>query len=684
MTDFVYVSELMKRVDDSITKFADADAPVLVTGESGTGKEVVARLLHERSARRDAPFVPVNCSGITENLFESEVFGHVKGAFTGADKDKKGLVEATARGTFFLDEVGELPPSLQPKLLRFVQERAFLPVGAVELRPFDGRLVAATNAPLDRLVREGRFRLDLRQRLHVLSIHLPPLRDRPEDLQPLAYGFLQARQGKGRRGPTRLTEEAMTRLRAHKWPGNVRELHNTLERAAVHARDGAVIDVEHLQFVDEVDMQGANQPAADVLGLLDLVLRDASSYDLGAYLGHQGRVSREKTVRSFLRLLGEASPEITAEFRRRLTAGDRAKLGAKLGQTPRSRRALDELFSSLGVLGPGPSTVSFEAVGAPPERPPGDLPPRSVQQLDALDALLPRLNAHFLDEANLGGRGYRPTPSHAHAFGFTAGPISLTLESTAPAADLRPAIDRAEAGLLAEGRESNLLAELSRDPQFEGQGLRLVGRRLYFTEILARREAFLASHAEPLPPVVSASGVLVVHGSRGTEGALLLHLRSAKSRTYPKRLHTLGGALEPSRDGSNFEECFLREVREELNDQSLSVWITDTLKLVACEPPTGFFQVVFFGAVHQRGPWRSDWWEGHPIAVPFTELPNVLLDDELVPTGKLHVMAWLAAGTPGATTPRFGPDGALDPSQVLELVLAERCTYDADMAIRTS
>jgi len=224
---------------------APTDSTVLITGESGTGKEVIARYIHELSRRGDATFASINCGALPESLLESELFGHVKGAFTGAVKDKSGLFTAAAGGTFFLDEIGETTPATQVKLLRVLQHREVIPVGATDAQPIDVRLVAATNRDLEEEIKRGNFRSDLFYRLNVIALHLPPLRDRRDDIPLLAESFL-ARSGEQRgEGPKRLTAAAAEALQEYAWPGNVRELENALERAVILS-SGATIDVAAL------------------------------------------------------------------------------------------------------------------------------------------------------------------------------------------------------------------------------------------------------------------------------------------------------------------------------------------------------------------------------------------------------------------------------------------------------
>ncbi len=214
---------------------APTDSTVLITGESGTGKEVIARHIHKLSERDGGPFVSINCGALPENLLESELFGHTRGSFTGAVKDKDGLMVAARGGTFFLDEVAEMSPGLQVKFLRALQEREVVPVGATEAVKTDVRIIAATNRDLDREIRAGSFRSDLYYRLNVISMHIPPLRERMDDIPLLAEHFLNRLNTTRRngRGPVRLTDEGLAALQVYDWPGNVRELENALERAVI-------------------------------------------------------------------------------------------------------------------------------------------------------------------------------------------------------------------------------------------------------------------------------------------------------------------------------------------------------------------------------------------------------------------------------------------------------------------
>ena len=219
---------------------APSDSTILITGESGAGKEVIAGFIHALSDRGDGPFVSINCGALPENLLESELFGHVKGSFTGAVRDKQGLLAAARGGTFFLDEVGEMSPATQVKLLRAIQAREVIPVGATDPIAVDVRIIAATNRDLDEEIRRGTFRSDLFYRLNVIPLHLPPLRERREDIPLLAEYFLQRFAEVRDRTPPRLTPEALTALQEYDWPGNVRELENAIERAMVLSDGGDI------------------------------------------------------------------------------------------------------------------------------------------------------------------------------------------------------------------------------------------------------------------------------------------------------------------------------------------------------------------------------------------------------------------------------------------------------------
>jgi DNA-binding NtrC family response regulator len=238
-------SPVICRVYELVSRAANTDATVLVSGESGTGKELVARAIHYGSARASAPFVPVNCAGIPDGLVESELFGHVKGAFTSATTNRLGLFAAADGGTIFLDEIGELAPATQAKLLRVLQEQEVQMVGADRARKVDVRVIAATNKDLAALVARGAYREDLFYRIHVVTIDLPPLRDRGEDVILLAQYFLGRISAQSGRPVPRLTDRLIEALSTYSWPGNVRELQNLLQRLTI-LTDGDELDVTHL------------------------------------------------------------------------------------------------------------------------------------------------------------------------------------------------------------------------------------------------------------------------------------------------------------------------------------------------------------------------------------------------------------------------------------------------------
>lgn len=230
---------------DIVRHVAETEGTVLVRGESGSGKELIAQAIHKESHRRDGPFVAVNCAALSPGLLESELFGHVKGAFTGAVKDRPGVFMRAHRGTLFLDEVAELPLELQAKLLRVLQERSFVPVGGTRSIEVDVRIVAATHRSLRTEVSEGRFREDLMYRLRVIPLYLPPLRERAGDIEVLLHHFLERAAGRIHRKVESIEPEAMRALLDHGWPGNVRELINVVEYAAIVGR-GPVVEIRHL------------------------------------------------------------------------------------------------------------------------------------------------------------------------------------------------------------------------------------------------------------------------------------------------------------------------------------------------------------------------------------------------------------------------------------------------------
>jgi two-component system response regulator HydG len=233
-------SRALRELNEQIGPVARSGAPVLITGESGSGKERVARMLHEQSLRAAGPWVAINCAALPEALLESELFGHEKGAFSGAVQAKRGLFEAAHGGTLFLDEIGDMPLNLQAKLLRVLQEGEVRRVGATQTQKFDARVIAATHQPLEERVAQGSFRQDLLFRLEVIRLRVPPLRERGEDIPALANAFLQSSAARMEKPVSGFSEEALDVLLRHTWPGNVRELANAVERAVVFAQEERV------------------------------------------------------------------------------------------------------------------------------------------------------------------------------------------------------------------------------------------------------------------------------------------------------------------------------------------------------------------------------------------------------------------------------------------------------------
>lgn len=250
---FVYQSQYMHGLLEQARRFAATSATILLLGESGTGKELMARYIHDHSSRTSQPCVTVNCAAFQENLIESELFGHENGAFTGAVRQREGCIEAARGGTLFLDEIGELPMSVQAKLLRVLEEHEFSRVGSHVVRRVQARIIAATNRDLARDVAEGRFREDLYHRLDVLSLRIAPLREHPQDIPALATHFVTRLASEGETHVSGIAAEAMKQLKDYHWPGNVRQLRNTIHRACV------ISDDEHIQTFE------LNQPATHAL-----------------------------------------------------------------------------------------------------------------------------------------------------------------------------------------------------------------------------------------------------------------------------------------------------------------------------------------------------------------------------------------------------------------------------------
>jgi len=293
----VGVSSVMQRVFNLVNNAADSDAPVIIYGESGTGKELIAHAVHEISNRRDFPYIKVNCAALNESLLESELFGHIKGAFTTAIQDRKGRFEAADRGCIFLDEIGDLPLATQVKLLRVLEEKIIERVGDNSPIPINVRIISATNKDLMQMVREGEFREDFFYRINVIPIHIPPVRERNGDIALLAESFFRQLQLKTEKNIKRISKRAMNLLLQYNWPGNVRELRSTFEYAFVTCQ-GAAIRSEDLppviqnyknrakesrsvepilsdkkqrqkqELMDALDAAGGNQSqAADILGV---------------------------------------------------------------------------------------------------------------------------------------------------------------------------------------------------------------------------------------------------------------------------------------------------------------------------------------------------------------------------------------------------------------------------------
>jgi DNA-binding NtrC family response regulator len=255
---FVCASSAMSRVVDQIQRLQGNDLTVLITGESGTGKELVARAIHVGSPRSAAVFLPYNCTTTTRELADSQLFGHRRGAFTGAVSDQPGLVRTAAGGTLFLDEVGDLPLDVQPKLLRFLEQGEIMPVGEPRPQRVDVRIIAATNADLEQRVAEGKFREDLYYRLSVIRIHVPPLRQRREEIPHLSTFFLREAAERLGRPDVQLSSEVLELFAAYWWPGNVRQLRNEVQRAVAMAPPAGVIGPEHLS-ADLTDQQPGHE-----------------------------------------------------------------------------------------------------------------------------------------------------------------------------------------------------------------------------------------------------------------------------------------------------------------------------------------------------------------------------------------------------------------------------------------
>jgi len=291
-------SQAIQQIQTTIEQVSTTDSTVLVTGESGTGKELVARAVHYASLRSDGPLVRINSGALTPSLLESELFGHLKGSFTGAIEDRPGLFALANGGTLFLDEVGELATETQVKLLRVLESGEYLPVGGREVRTCNVRVVAATNRDLRTMVKEGSFREDLYYRLAVIPLHLPPLRERPEDI-PLLTGHLLARHAvKLRRGITGFTKEALSAMVAYSWPGNIRELDNRIQRGAALTTAG---DITYQSLFSDL---GSSSPQAIDQGT-------PHDEELKARIGRLEGIALDQEVTTFERALVEAALQAT-------------------------------------------------------------------------------------------------------------------------------------------------------------------------------------------------------------------------------------------------------------------------------------------------------------------------------------------------------------------------------------
>lgn len=297
LEEMIGTGEAIQRVFTAIRKVATSDLPVLITGESGTGKELAAKAIHERSDQKGKPFVAINCGAIPETLIESELFGHERGAFTGAVQQKKGRVEAAQGGTLFLDEVGEVPISLQVKLLRFLQEHQFERVGGQQSISIDVRVIAATNVNLKSAIEHGSFREDLFYRLAVMHIHLPPLRDRSEDVLLISSVFLrqlaqqQGRQFKG------FSDDAIRAIKQYSWPGNIRELLNKLRRAVVMADRPYITSIDMELSLPGTEEAHEEKVSPESLGQMqEKVEIDLLSHALARHQGNLSWVARDLQI----------------------------------------------------------------------------------------------------------------------------------------------------------------------------------------------------------------------------------------------------------------------------------------------------------------------------------------------------------------------------------------------------
>lgn len=302
--ELIYADKKMEEIIKTAEKIAKIDIPVLITGPTGSGKEKIAKFIHYKSLRKDKPFVAVNCGAIPENLLESELFGYKKGAFTGADKDKKGLFEMANGGTLFLDEIGELPLYMQVKLLRVLQEGKILPLGATQEIPIDVRIISATNRNLEEEIKQGKFREDLYYRINGFKINLPPLKDRPEDIILLSEYFIEKYSKEFKLPSKKLSEKAKQKLLNYSWPGNVRELEMVIKKALVLSESNT-IKPEDILISETLIEKESKEKELSLSEIRDNTMREAIIKYLKLYHGNISKAARAlKTERkSFIRIM---------------------------------------------------------------------------------------------------------------------------------------------------------------------------------------------------------------------------------------------------------------------------------------------------------------------------------------------------------------------------------------------
>ena len=319
--DMVSRSPSMRRIFDVLPTIAQSDSSVLIQGETGTGKELLAKAIHSLSHRSEGPFLAVNCGALPAELLESELFGYVRGAFTGADRDKPGRFAAARGGTLFLDEIGEIAPSVQIKLLRVLQEKAFEPLGSNKSLSADVRIITASNRDLEQLVREGGFRSDLFYRINVIRLDLPPLRERKEDIPLLVEQFIQRFNQLQNKNIPGIRSEALSLLGAHDWPGNIRELENVIERAFVLCPNGQFIETSHLPEEFHPADASRSKKGGDIRSSRRISESQAILRALANTHGNRSAAARElgihkSTLYRKIRALGLEPPNHDGRYRR--------------------------------------------------------------------------------------------------------------------------------------------------------------------------------------------------------------------------------------------------------------------------------------------------------------------------------------------------------------------------------